>query len=110
VGGEDDRPVVEIWLEAGLTFESIAARLDDLGYRPAKKSRGPDFLPVDPAAMILLYVAGLISRATAEELARAVAEWARGKVSRRKGGAKVIIWGPDLKPLAEVEVPEDESG
>jgi hypothetical protein len=62
VGGEDDRPVVEIWLEAGLTFDSIAARLDDLWYRPAKKSRGPDFLPVDPVAEILLYVAGLISR------------------------------------------------
>jgi hypothetical protein len=110
VGDEDRRPVVEIWLTGGLTFESIGARLDELGYRPAKKSRGPDFSPSDAVAMILLYVAGPISAAVATELVRAVAEWAGGKVRRRKGGAKVTIWGPDLKPLAEVEVPDDESG
>jgi hypothetical protein len=62
-------------------------------------------------ALILLYVADRISGAAAGELVRGVAEWARGKVRRRKGGTRVaILYGPDLKVLAEVEVPEDESG
>jgi hypothetical protein len=35
VDGEDDWPVVEIWeVPGGLTFDSIGARLEDLGYRP----------------------------------------------------------------------------
>jgi hypothetical protein len=110
VRGEDDRPVVEIWrLPDGLTFDSVSGKLEDLGYRPVRGR--PKFRVSTAAVPILLYVVDAISGAAAGVLATEVAKWARGKVRRgRKGGTKVAILGPDHKVLAEVEVPDDQSG
>jgi hypothetical protein len=92
VGDDANRPVVQIWrLPDCLTFDSVNGKLEDLGYRPVR-ARRTAFRPSAAATIpILLYMADAISGAAAAELVRAVAEWARGKLRRRKGGTKVVI-------------------
>ena len=64
----------------------------------------------EPGRAFVLWLAGNVGAAAAEELAQAVAGWIREHLARiRRGGTVRVIYGPDDKPLAEVPIEEDDA-
>jgi hypothetical protein len=87
---------------------SLSEFLRGLGYEPSSappiEKRGAG----EVGAVFVLWLAGVVGSAAAEELAGAVAAWIRDHLpNRRAGGTVRVIYGPDDKPLAEVEIDED---
>jgi DNA-binding CsgD family transcriptional regulator len=67
------------------------------------------YIPEDGRTFVL-WLAGTVGTAAADELARAVAEWIQEHVPMRGWGGTVrIIYGPDDKALAEVPIEADDA-
>lgn len=86
---------------------SLGEFLRGLGYElssePPIEKRG-----AGEVGVFVLWLTGVVGSAVAEELAGAVAAWIREHLpNRRAGGTVRVIYGPDDKPLAEVEIDED---